>query len=196
MFFLFVFLVELGMIGFYLYLYRRQRGLTDLNQISQLDCKVSCLTLFVRLGWHFGLSLFNVVRINIGGYIQQDYKWKEVCDMAIVVMAFTLMHIIGYLCALAYQPMEYTRRQEQKSMRIAEEEEEDEDEAPQPKQLEDLGELYLPTESEHNRGFEECQATPKSNVKSSSSRDEALGDATDRMEHNLTSLKAKRSLRI
>ena len=47
--------------------------------------------------------------------------------MAIVVMAFTLMHIIGYLCALAYQPMEYIRRQEQKSMRIAEEEEEDDE---------------------------------------------------------------------
>ena len=69
MFFLVVFLVELGMTGFYVYLYRRQRGLTDLNQVSQLDCKVSCLVLFVRLGWHFGLSLFNVVRINIGGYI-------------------------------------------------------------------------------------------------------------------------------
>ena len=60
-----------------------------------------------------------------------------------------------------------------------------------------MGELYLPSESEHNRGFEESQATPKSNIKSSSSRDEALGDATDRMEsNNLTTLKAKRSLRI
>lgn len=56
--------------------------------------------------------------------------------------------------------------------------------------------MYLPTESEHNRGFEECQSTPKSNIKSSSSRDEALGDATDRIESNLTSVKAKRSLRL
>ena len=69
LYFLLVFLVELGMAGFYLYLYRRQRGLTDLGEVSQLDCKVSCLVLFTRLGWHFGLGLFNVVRINVGGYI-------------------------------------------------------------------------------------------------------------------------------
>ena len=62
------------------------------------------------------------------------------------------------------------------------------------KQLDDLADLYLQTDSDP-KVVDECQSTPKSNVKSSSSRDEALGDATDRME-GMTSLKAKRSLRL
>ncbi len=78
MYFFVVFMSELGMMGFYIFIYRKQRGLKNLDPVSNVDCKGSCLALFLRLGWHLSLSLFIVVRINMGEYLKQNRKWREV----------------------------------------------------------------------------------------------------------------------
>ena len=109
-YFFVVFMIEMPLTVFYIYLYCKQKGLRDLDPVNRIDCRGSCVALFLRLAWHFGMSLFIVIRINMEDFILKDKKWKEVRDLTIVVMTFTVMHMIGFLCALAYQPMEYIRK--------------------------------------------------------------------------------------
>jgi hypothetical protein len=101
-YFLLVFLAELGISGFYLNLYWKQRPLFDLEQINRKDCIVTGILIFLRLGWHIALSLFIVIRIHMEGFIKMDYKWKEVRDLTLVIMSLTAVQIIGFVIGMIY----------------------------------------------------------------------------------------------
>lgn len=53
------------------------------------------------------LSIFVIIRINQGDYVKIDAKWGEIRDLTFIVMMFTVMHIVGFLVGLIYQPMDY-----------------------------------------------------------------------------------------
>ena len=102
MYFTVVFLIELTMSIIYLWLFCKQRGLIDLEPVNKKDCVWTCVSIFLRIGWHIALSLFIIIRINMESFIKDDYKWKEIRDLTIIVMVFTLFHIIGFIVGLVY----------------------------------------------------------------------------------------------
>ena len=108
-FFLIVLLAELIMAGVYIWLYRKQRGLRDLEEISRKDGLTSCAAIFFRIVWHIALSVFVLVRIELEGLILKNRKWRDIRDMTIVVMAFALIHILGFVWSLLNQPLEFIR---------------------------------------------------------------------------------------
>ncbi len=44
-------------------------------------------------------------------FIKQDYKWKEVRDLTLVIMSLTAVQIVGFVIGMIYQPIEYVRRE-------------------------------------------------------------------------------------
>ena len=109
-YFLIVFLAEFALAGVYVWLYRKQRGVNDLEDINRKDCIITGIWIFFRLGWHIALSLFIVIRIHMESFIKQDYKWKEVRDLTLVIMSLTAVQIVGFVIGMIYQPLEYIRR--------------------------------------------------------------------------------------
>lgn len=107
-----VFLAEFSIAGVYLWLFRKQRGLADLEQINKRDCVTSCFWIFFRLGFHIALSLFIVIRIHQENFMKKDYKWREIRDLTLVIMSLTSVQIIGFIVGLIYQPLDYQRRQD------------------------------------------------------------------------------------
>ena len=69
-YFLIVFLAEFSLAIIYLWLYRKQRPLNDLEDINRKDCIFTGISIFFRLGWHIALSLFIVIRIHMEGFIK------------------------------------------------------------------------------------------------------------------------------
>ena len=90
-YFLIIFLIELSMSIFELCLFKKQRGLRNLESINRKDCIGSCIAIFLRLGWHIALSLFIIIRIHMENFMKVDYKWREVRDLTITILAFTLI---------------------------------------------------------------------------------------------------------
>jgi hypothetical protein len=108
-YFLIVLMIEITMSGIYLWLFKLQRGQRNLESVNKRDCQSSCIAIFLRLGWHVALSLFIVIRIHMEGMMLKDYKWREVRDLTLSIMTFTVIHIVGFVVALIYQPLEYIR---------------------------------------------------------------------------------------
>lgn len=160
-YFLIVLMIELTMSGIYLWLFKLQSGLRSLEAVNKRDCQSSCIAIFLRLGWHVALSLFIVIRIHMESLMVKDYKWREVRDLTLCIMAFTVIHIIGFMIALIYQPLEYVRSDEEmgakaiqadkfNDIRLAPREnelaiEEEEEEEEEDDDAEELDQGYIPT---------------------------------------------------
>ena len=84
-------MAEFTIAGLYLWLYRKQRGLGDLEQINKKDCVTTCFYIFFRLGFHIALSLFIVIRIHMENFMKKDYKWREVRDLTLIIMSLTVV---------------------------------------------------------------------------------------------------------
>ena len=69
-YFLLVFLSEFAISCLYIWLYRKQRKLNDLDDINRKDCIITGISIFFRLGWHIALSLFIVIRIHMENFIK------------------------------------------------------------------------------------------------------------------------------
>ena len=84
-------MAEFTIAGLYLWLYRKQRGLADLEHINKKDCVTTCFYIFFRLGFHIALSLFIVIRIHMENFMKKDYKWREVRDLTLIIMSLTVV---------------------------------------------------------------------------------------------------------
>lgn len=108
-YFLICFLVELSAALYYLCLFRKQRHQLNLERVNKMDCLGSCVLIFVRLGFHIALSLFIVIRIHQMNLKSKSIQWTNIFNLTIVIMVFTLIHIIGFIFGVIYQPLEYIR---------------------------------------------------------------------------------------
>jgi hypothetical protein len=43
-------------------------------------------------------------------FMKVDYKWREVRDLTLIIMSLTMVHIVGFVAGLIFQPLEYIRK--------------------------------------------------------------------------------------
>ena len=113
--------LEIISILIFIVLHRKQRTLTDLSGIHQIDMQTSCFMILLRIGLPITLSLFVITNIHsveygddrkIYRHIDDEIKikeWNDIFKITCAILGMEVVYLLAYIYGIYNAPIDFTR---------------------------------------------------------------------------------------